>query len=491
MKKTVYLILILFSIILFSLTIRGNAGIPNPDQIEASHKLNKGPFESSQESSRYAILLSLYNDNSRTLDKYPFLGTPDLGYLNGHYYSFFPPTLSFIAIPFYILGLYMGATQLSVFAMLSVFSILTMCLIVKFCQKLDLHWSIALFSAVAFGFATNAWGYSVTFYSHLVSAFLLLLAIYMTVFGKGKSDVLRLCSFWVIYGLAVYLDYPNLITYLPIALAITFQGISLEKNQSKLKINFSWKYFLAPFIFIAMLIVYGFYNYSNFGNPLQMSNTLPRVNDISKVISKTTEVAKGSVPALQTRSLLEGFHSFLISSDRGILIFSPVVLLFVFGVSLLKKKKSYILGLFLAVVGINLLQYSMFGDPYGGWAFGSRYMIAVFPELCILAGFGLAKYSKNILIKVIYTLVFLYSLAVSLLAPLTTNVIPPLIEAKNAGLDATYLNNINLILKNDLNSFFYNHILNKSIPAIYYYFFILVIVFSCATTMIWWKRKEQ
>jgi hypothetical protein len=132
-----------------------------------------------------------------------------------------------------------------------------------------------------------------------------------------------------------------------------------------------------------------------------------------------------------------------------------------------------------------LALYSMFGDPYGGWAFGSRYMIAILPELCLLVGFGLEHFSRNILIKILYSVTFLYSAGVSLLAPLTTNVIPPFVEARVYDLDYTYVINWRMLQNNELNSYFYNHILNKSIPGLVYYGLILTIVCLLGLFLIW------
>jgi hypothetical protein len=134
--------------------------------------------------------------------------------------------------------------------------------------------------------------------------------------------------------------------------------------------------------------------------------------------------------------------------------------------------------------------YSMFGDPYGGWAFGSRYLIAVAPELCLLAGIGLHRYGHKLFIKILYSLVFVYSAGVSLLAPLTTNVIPPFVEARNFGIDYTYVINWNMLKESHLNSFFYNNVLHGSIPGFTYYFAILAFVSLVGLTLIWLPRRK-
>ncbi len=491
MKKTALLLLTLICLVLYALTARGNIGIPTVEQIKSQHYKYGSEFETSQEGSRYGLLLSMVNDRAINIDRYAFLGTPDVGYINGHYYSLFPPTLSFIAMPLYILGLKLGATQLAVFSVSSIFGFLTMVMIYIFGLKLKLHWSISLFSALAFGFATNAWGYSVTLYAHSLSAFLLTTSALITFFWTKRAVEIRNLLFWLMYGIAVYLDYPNLGTFLPLALVLTFQGISIQKHKRISSIHIDWRYVIAPILFIGMLICYGYYNQLNFGNPLQLSNSLPKVTDA--VLQGQANIADGKdeIPPLTTRNLLEGLRSFTISLDRGVLFFSPIVLFFLFGLGQLKQKLSQIEATFLATVGINIVLYSMFGDPYGGWAFGSRYLIAIFPLLLILAGVGLQRYSRSVLIKLAYSAVFIYSCAVSLLAPLTTNVIPPYSEARPFGLDFTYMAAEDMLVKGKMNSFVYNHVIKAAIDAPTYYGLILAFVSVIALTLIWWRRKYE
>jgi len=473
--------------VLYFFTIRGNLGIPTVDEIDNQLNASGQPFETSQERSRYAVILSLYNDRTTNIDKYPSIGTPDIGYINGHYYSFFPPGLSVLALPLYHLGLKVGATQLLAFITPTIFALLTVLLIFKMCEKLQLHWSSAMFAAFTFGFATNAWGYSVTLFAHLVSAFLLLSGLYAYLFFK-KDSFLKLALIWTLYAVSVFVDFPNLFLFLPIAIAATFEGLLIKQTRQKLRIEFKLKNLLAPLIFVGLMGLYGYYNYMSFGKPTILSNMIPRVRDLKDVSLSAPEFKRSPFKVFQTRELVEGLRSFIISVDRGIVVFMPVVLLFMFGLAKYKRYKLSLL--FFSIPALCLILYSMFSDPYGGWAFGSRYLIAVLPELCIVAAIGLDYFFRNVFVKIIYSLLFLYSTAISLMAPLTTNVIPPYVEARNLGLDYTYRINWKMLNNNELNSFVYNHILNKSIPGIYYYVAILVLVSLIGLILIWIPKQK-
>lgn len=490
MKKFLFIFLVLISSVLYLLTTRGDLGTPTPHQIEYEMYQAGQPFETSQERARFASLLSIYHDKNINIDNYASMGTPDIGKIKGHYYSLFPPAVSILALPLYALGLQLGATQIAVFSLSTIFSILTMILIMHFALKIKLHWTIALFCALAFGFATNAWGYSVTLYAHLISGFLILLAYYLTTFLEGKWKYLKILSVWVIYSLAVFVDFPNLFIFLPIVILLMVKGFVLNKNDQTYKLSFDWRFAIFPFVFIGSMLLYGYYNNYFFGSPTQLSNALPRVQDLKDTSRAIPETGKDAFSILNPRLMLEGFKTFIISHDRGLMIYTPIALLSALGLGFLKEKRQLIeIGL-LAVPVTCLILYTLFADPYGGWAFGSRYMIAILPELILLVGIGLARFSKNILVKILFTGVFIYSAAISLMAPLTTNVIPPSIEAESFGLQSWYIINIKMLSANELNSFVYNHIINAAISGWTYYGIILSIVIFLGVFLIWYPKKK-
>lgn len=490
MKKLLTpLVLIFFSFFLYFFTFRGHAGNPTAQQIEFEQNSSGQPFETSQERSRWALILSLINDHSFAIDKYASIGTPDIGKINGHYYSFFPPMASIIAVPFYLIGSRLDIAQIAVFFMPMLFALGTMLLIYKYCTKLGLHWSVALFSAFAFGFATSAWGYSVTLFAHLISAFFLLLGLYIVSFTE-KHSFLRAAAFWTVYAMAVYTDFPNVFIFLPLAIVMSLNLFDVKNEDKKIKVNLRLKYFFAPLIFAVFMGLYGYYNYVNFGNPTTLSNTIPRVQDLKVADKAVPETDKNSGQALKTRNFTNGLYTFFLSPDRSLFVYTPSVLLFIFGIGYMASKDKKIEVLLLSMPATCLTLYCMFGDPYGGWAFGSRYLVAIMPELIIMAGLGLQRFAKNIWVKILYTLVLIYGTGVALLAPITTNVIPPFVEARYLNLDYTYIINWRMIMQNNLSSFFYNYILDKSFPAFYYYLGILAFTSILFTILIWIPKKQ-
>src|SRR3989344_8706091 len=118
MKKIFpYLIIIILGVILFSLTIRGIAG--NPDASMFKNNLDQAtkPFELSPERGRYAHVFSLAESNKYDLtQEWADAVYPDVGYYQGRFYSFLAPGISYLALPFYMLGKAYGLAQVGTFA---------------------------------------------------------------------------------------------------------------------------------------------------------------------------------------------------------------------------------------------------------------------------------------------------------------------------------------------------------------------------------------
>jgi hypothetical protein len=494
MKKIIFASIFVLS--LFFLTIRGSFGIPTPVEIDTKLNNSGQAFETSQERSRYALILSLVNYHRFDLGEYASMGTPDIGQINGKYYSFFPPTASVLAIPLYLIGLKINAPQILTFLISTIFSILTMIMIYKFMLSQKTHWSVAIFTSIAFAFGTNAWGYSVTLYAHLISAFALVAGIYFaTIKQKNWQNALII---WLLYAFAILVDFPNIFAFFPIALLVGLRLFEINNNKDEFKLKLKIGMIIGPIIFLFFMAGYGYYNYIHFESPLKFSNTLNRVRDLKKIEDSNPENKNlESVGALKTRNFINGIYSFTVSHDRGVLIYSPVILLFIFGLSQLRKKDKEMKLLLISVPLINLLTYSMFGDPYGGWAYGSRYMIAIMPELMIIAGLGLDYYAKSskkflkYLVLTLYSVVFMYSSYMALLSPLTTNVIPPTVEAGSLSLADDYRINKERLHLSHLNSFAYNNYFKDYVTGYGYFYWILIPLNVYALSLIWWPKDRQ
>lgn len=84
--------------------------------------------------------------------------------------------------------------------------------------------------------------------------------------------------------------------------------------------------------------------------------------------------------------------------------------------------------LLLSVICTNILLYSMWGDPYGGWAFGSRYLIPTYALLSIFISIALTRYKKSIPFLLCFFVVFIYSVTVNTIGALSSSANPPKVE---------------------------------------------------------------
>src|SRR5258708_5699942 len=127
MKKFIIVcLLILGSLFLYTLTIKGIKGNPGPSEFKNNLDQATKPFELSPERGRYAQVISLVNghrfDLSQTLADAVY---PDVGFYKGRFYAFFAPGVSILAAPFYAIGSKFNLGQVVTFSFSSVFAVLT------------------------------------------------------------------------------------------------------------------------------------------------------------------------------------------------------------------------------------------------------------------------------------------------------------------------------------------------------------------------------
>ena len=190
-----------------------------------------------------------------------------------------------------------------------------------------------------------------------------------------------------------------------------------------------------------------------------------------------------------------------VSSERGIVYYTPVLFLALLGISAIRKQNKDILAILLGVVGANVLLYSMWGDPWGGWAFGSRYLIPVYAILSIFLALALSRHRKSILVIITFFLLLIYSISVNTLGALTTSRIPPKGEAKAlepiSGRQEKFSfdRNIDFLIKEDKSkSFIYQTYVSRYIPAWKYYLLVFIPLISAAallTILLRFKKGEE
>ncbi len=491
-----------FMMLVFAFAIRGLPGNPTAEELMATEAWrSEGPLELSPERGRFALLYSIVEDGT------PFfslpvarLATPDLAMnSDGKFVSLFAPFLSFLLIPGYFIGKMLGASVLGATAVIAFFAIGNAMLIRAIAMRLGARNSSASLGALAFLFGTPAFAYGTTLYQHHVSVFLLLLSIASLLWWKDWRSLVVVAFF---AGVSVSLDNPNVFLFAPIIFWAVTRIFWVKQSEDGSKIILFRPLRIFSFVFaIVPFGIFLWYNLSVNGDPLQLSGTLPAVPAISedgrallydpnqrtKDISETTSAEKTAVGFFETRALLNGFSIHIASPDRGVIRFAPVILLGIAGLFVLyRRKKTTVANVLVGVSLTTLLLYSLWGDPWGGWAFGSRYLIPVYAMLGISLGIALEEWRRSKIFLALFCALFVVSISVNTLGVVTSNANPPQIQVLElealSGKEEKYTvaRNWQYLHESGSKSFFYQTVASRFMSAESYYvsLVLLILLFS-------------
>ncbi len=499
------ILLVLFVALILALSVRGLPGNPTTKQLNTLAWKDNGPFELSPERGRFALLYSIVEDHSFHLS--PSLAAftaPDVGYWQGHYVSIFAPSVSFLAIPGYIIGKHYGMAQVGAFAWMALFALFNVLLIRTIAIRLGANPIAATIASLTFLFATPAYAYAVTLYEHHPSTFLMLLAFYLYIrFNNVFSSIV----IWILYAFAFTVDYPNLFMMFPIALATFFRSGTIENLHRRFNLKISLPKLLSVVFVIVPLIFFLWYNQMSYNSPTKISGSVPTIEGVSangspvflselekKQLNLSNQPVNLPPPSalsfFKPRNMINGFYILLFSPDRGILMYTPIVLFGIIGMIMASKRKQKYIPIALGVIGFNFILYSMWGDPYGGWAFGGRYLIPAYAFLSIYIALLLTYAAKRRIIIFFFFIVLSYSIIINSLGALTSNSNPPQIQAASLSdlthskVSYTYMRNVNDLNSNTSKSFVYNAYADKYISAWQYYSYITFVILSASALLV-------
>ena len=486
---------ILFSALILLLAIRGISGNPTSGVINDLKWTEDGPFELSPDRGRFALMLSMVENHSFHFSlPIAKFATPDLGFKNGNFVSLFAPAVSFIIVPGYIIGSLFGLGQVGAFIIIALFALANLWLIRAIAIDLGAHPVAATLGALVFLFATPAFTYAVTLYQHHISTFTVLLSLYLLLRTKKLWPLLLV---WFLFAASIPIDYPNLFFMAPIALYALGRIIFTENTDEYIRIRLRFLGFLT-FVGVLLPILFFFwFNQKSYGNPLQFSGTVSRVTklnsdgtvapDVDQTPDPTQELQpvkdkKSAIGFFRTRALLNGFYIHFVSPDRGVIVYTPIVLFGILGIFILYKQRRTILTVLIAIIGTNILLYSMWGDPWGGWAFGSRYLIPTYAILAILLSLALSHWKRNIVFVSLFLLVLIYSVSVNTLGAITSSRIPPQVEAvaleKLSAVHEkfSYDRDLDYLKNNRSKSFIFQTLAYKYVDAWHYYLMLTALI---------------
>ncbi len=488
MKQILIIIFIaILGSMLYAGTLRGISGNPKGSMIKNNLDQATKPFELSPERGRFLLTMSLAEDKSFALNnELANAAYPDVGYYKGRYYIYFAPGISLLALPFYEIGKMFNISQVASFASIAFFAILNLIVIFLIAKNIfKLSSSLSLTCALIFGFASTSWSYAITLYQHHVTTFFILSSFYAIWKYRQNKAFGWLWAFytWLAFGLAISIDYPNAVFFIPNILYLLISSLQIsKKGVNMINVKFRLAVIFTSVIFLFIVLLNGYYNYVNFGSPLRVSGSLTGAKTIQEHnLLNTSQGQKEIQQIQQTKEPLTFFHEetiprsfsiMLFSRDRGLFLYSPIFMLGILGLYLLRKQINLEWGILIATALCILFLYSSWDDPWGGWAYGPRYLIPSMSILSLFIGLWLQNSKHNIIAGLITFILFAYSCAIALLGALTTNQVPPKVEADYLHMKYNFLLNLGYLKDSRSGSFFFNQFASAHMSLIQYFLII-------------------
>lgn len=450
--------------------------------------MNQPPFETSMERGRFTQVLSLVKNNSFSVDSYASFLSPDIAWYNGHYYPPFPPGVALISAPFYYIFQYVNLGQIAATIPTTLASLMVAYLLLRISLEWGMSRKSAFLTALIYGIASVAFAYTVSLSAHPFSALITTMLVWWILELTKNTNSLRALFFlWLSFGLNFFIDYPNLAITLPLVLYGT--GIATLSNlRDGTSTTFGKKLFICIMACGLWAIPFVSYNMIHYQTPIAFTNSynLKRL-EIQGIDTKNTPLSndlftqKSYAGRFDLTRIWTGATILLVSHDRGLFTYSPVLLFSLTGIWLLIKRFPALSIAMLAAILLDVVVYGSFDDPWGGWAFGPRYLIVTIPLWALFAGFAYDFLIKRyVWVRYIFLGLLFVSIGINLAGALTTNAVPPSIEVMGRMKDNVFYS-LDYLRGGNASAFVFEEFLNTYISAME---FGLLIYFICVTAIL-------
>jgi hypothetical protein len=265
---------------------------------------------------------------------------------DGHFYSTHGIGLPLLAAPFYMIG---GSLGVILFIPL-VTSLVNLSQYFA-CRRITGDDYVSFATALVMGFATLVFAYSNQFYPELLMALLLLVSLNL-VLKYGLTNSVQLAMGLLIgYGFLLKAAYSAIIVGLGLALFI----ICIRRK----RLNFVL--FLAGAT--VWLAAFCFYNTIAFGSAF----AVPLAS------------GESAYPQIMVNNVIFAATGLVFDRYRGLLPYSPILLLSVLGLRPLLKERPEIFALTTGAVLAEYVGSSLFTHWWAGYSLPARYLISVLP----------------------------------------------------------------------------------------------------------------
>jgi len=352
-------------------------------------------WNNSNTTSRALPIISFFEDGNLSIDKYQEL-TLDKAFINGHYYTDKAPLPTFIVLPFFglleITGLVQDVNG-SFFGpavyMLGSFicgslPFVGVLLLAFFAVRKKESGVSPVFLAMMPFYGSFIFVFAGTYFAHILSAFLLLLAY---LFLKNKKFLFA----GLFAGLAFLSEYTIALVFPIWALQIWFK----EKNFHK---GFLFGLGTVPSIIFILV-----YNFIFTGSPFEMLYKYHTFQDLHTNYGF-------SLPSIQS------VWGLTFSDYKGLLFYTPFLLLAFAIIFRTHNVKAFAQHYLTYISIVYFLVVASYFGWWGGWTYGPRLL---FPVVVLLVFEGIVQISHYEFSKVFFWAVTLFGLTGAFLAKVT------------------------------------------------------------------------
>lgn len=290
-------------------------------------------------------------------------------------------------------------------------------LLKKYCDKfLKLSKSQLGLLLIATSFGTLLFIYSLSFFHHLISAFLIFAAFYL-LNSQAKNKYIFA---GILTGAAFLTEF--LTAFFSIALLIAeFTNLVRRKKTFKQVFSELIQFAIPVAVAIGLILTY---NHFIFGGPL--------------IFGESIFIAQRTASGIDWDGFREnplyGLYGSMFSPLKGLFVYSPFLLFAILGLQSFFKSHKYQATLATSYVVILTVLYSMWSDCFGATVYGTRYLIGVIPFWCLIAAYSFETIYKSSILKNIFYIAVALSIFVN-----TTNSIFGIAQSKMEQCDV-YLN---------------------------------------------------
>ena len=331
--------------------------------------------------------ISIIKNHNFQLD--PFLEFSNRYYylrkVNGHNYSLYPLGTSILVLPVYLTADLLHVDLIKNVDTIEKISVtLLICISCIFvflsCELITNNSLLSLLMVFVYAFGTSSWSISSqTMFQQPANQLVNSIILFLLLKRNYSSFMLGLFA-----GFGIFIRPTNIIILIILCIYIFFNN----RNNSMRRLLF----IAGSSIFILVTVIYNITVFNDFFGGYK---------------SLTVEFT--------FNEFFTRFFGLLISPNRGLLIFSPVLIFSIINLFVIKNeqyKPVYIL--LYTVTCCYLIFYSTYPNWFGGWSFGYRFLLDIMPFLVILLVPVVLKYIRKLIFLIFFMILLLYSVFVQI-----------------------------------------------------------------------------